>query len=202
MQLKNKALEAARQALLSAGIQSFNFDQEIVSRIVSSPLPPQAVKGLVHPFTRLHQQRSWSLLSLFFEQRLQRGDQEEETVVYPEMENEEISQHTVEQGENFRMIMECIIQVMDGQASMELKDMLGLLPPQVLEQRAFYDFWLLLHQRSPVARGMGEDQHVLDQALALVGDEEVEVVELTELLQITPQYTLQNMRMTRRRTVV
>lgn len=202
MQLKNKALEAARQALLSAGIQSFNFDQEIVSRIVSSPLPPEAVKGLVHPFTRLHQHSSWSLLSVFFEQRLQRGNQEEESVVYPEMENEENSQHIMQQSKNFSIIMESIIQVMSGRDSMELKDMIKKLPPILLKQRSFYDFWLLLHQRSPVSRGRGEGQHVLDEALALLGDDEVEVVEKTEFLQITPQYTMQNMEMTRRRKSV
>ena len=140
MQLKNKALEAARQALFSAGIQSFNFDQEIVSRIVSSPLPVEAVKGLLHPFTRLHQQASWSLLSVFFEQRLQRGDQEEDSVSYPEPEDEENGQHTIEQAENFRIIMECILEVMNGQDCMELKDMVDQLPPQLLKERSFYDF--------------------------------------------------------------
>ncbi|EIW20937.1 MULTISPECIES: hypothetical protein [Pelosinus] len=199
MQLKNKALEAARQALFSAGIQSFNFDQEIVSRIVSSPLPEEAVKGLVHPFTRLHQQTSWSLLALLFPQRLQRSDQEEETAAYPEMEEEEYRQHTLQQEENFGRIMEEVIQVMDGKDSMELKDMVSGLPGELLQHRSFYDFWLLLHQRSPVVKGVGEGKHVLDKALALLGDDILEVGEKPEFLQITEQYTLQNMCFTRRR---
>lgn len=197
MQLKNKALEAARQALFSAGIQSFNFDQEIVSRIVSSPLPGEAVKGLVHPFTHLHQQRTWSLLALFFTQRLQRSDQEEEEVAYPEMEEEDDHQYTLQQEENFRIIMEHVIKIMDHKDSMELKDMLELLPPNVLQYRSFYDFWLLLHQRSPVSRGLGEGKHVLDKALTLLGDDRIEVVEKKEILQITEQYALQNMCFTR-----
>jgi hypothetical protein len=199
MQLKNKALEAARQALFSAGIQSFNFDQEIVSRIVSSPLPEEAVKGLVHPFTRLHQQTTWSLLALLFPQRLQRGDQEEETAAYPEIEEDENRQHTLQQEENFSRIMAEILKVMTEKRSIELKELVKLLPAPLLQHRSFYDFWLLLHQRSPVLRGVGEGKHVLDKALALVGDDTLEVTERPELLPITEQYTLQNMCFTRRR---
>jgi len=199
MQLKNKALEAARQALFSVGIQRFNFDQEIVSRIVSSPLPAQTVTGLIHPFTHLHQETGWSLFSVFFEQRLQRGGKDEESVAYPQLDSEKLDQHVIEQEENFRLIMEHIVEVLAGRESMELKDMVDLLPTHILEQRSFYDLWLLLHQRSPIGRGMGEGRHVLDKALALFGDDQVEVTEGIGVLQITAQYALQNMHFTRRR---
>ena len=199
MQLKNKALEAARQALFSVGIQRFNFDQEIVSRIVSSPLPAQAVAGLVHPFTRLHQERNWSLLSVFFEQRLQRAGKDEESVAYPELDGEEIDQYGIEQEEKFLQIMKHIVEALDGKDEMQLKDMICILPAHVMQHRSFYDFWLLLHQRSPIGRGMGEGWHVLDKALALLGDDQVEVTEGAGVLQITGQYALQNMYFTRRR---
>jgi len=200
MQLKNKALEAARQALFSVGIQRFNFDQEIVSRIVSSALPPQAVTGLIHPFARLHQETNWSLFAMFFEQRLQRGGKDEESVVYPEPDDEKIYKHALEQEENFHAIMEHILGLLDGKGSMELKEMVTRLPLNILEHRSFYDFWLLLHQRSPIGKGMGEGRHVLDKALALLGDEEqVEVKECIGILQITEQYAMQNMVFTRRR---
>jgi len=199
MQLKNKALEAARQALFSAGIQRFNFDQEIVSRITSSPLPPQAVTGLAHPFTRLHQETSWSLFAMFFEQRLQRGGKDEESVAYPTLDDGEVYQHAIEQEENFRVIMECIVGLLDGKDAMELKEMVPRLPAHILAHRSFYDFWLLLHQRSPIKKGMGEGRHVLDKALALLGDEQVEVTECAGILQITEQYSIQNMYFTRRR---
>ncbi len=199
MQLKNKALEAARQAMFSVGIQRFNFDQEIVSRIVSSPLPPEAVSGLVHPFTSLHQEKSWSLFAMFFEQRLQRAGKEEESVAYPELDDEKVYQYAIEQEENFRVIMEHILKVLDGKEGMELKEMIPRLPSHLVAHRSFYDFWILLHQRSPIGQGMGEGRHVLDKALALLGDEQVEVRETTEVLQITEQYSMQNMYFTRRR---
>jgi len=199
MQLKNKALEAARQALFSVGIQRFNFDQEIVSRIVSSPLPPLAVAGLIHPFVRVHQHTSWSLFAPFFEQRLQRAGKEEESNAYPELDEEKIYPHAIEQEENFRIIMELIVGLLDGKEGMALKDMVPQLPTYVLEHRSFYDFWLLLHQRSPIGKGMGEGRHVLDKALALLGDDQVEVTEIAGVLQITEQYALQNMYFTRRR---
>lgn len=198
MQLKNKALEAARQALFSVGIQRFNFDQEIVSRIVSSPLPPEAVTGLVHPFTRLHQETSWSLFALFFEQRLQRAGKDEESVAYPEVAEEKKYEHAMEQEENFRVIMEHVLKIVGEKEGVELKELVPSLPAHMVAHRSFYDFWLLLHQRSPIRQGMGEGRHVLDKALALLGDEEVEVRECTDILQITEQYAIQNMYFIRR----
>lgn len=199
MQLKNKALEAARQALFSVGIQRFNFDQEIVSRIVSSPLPAQAVAGLVHPFTRLHQETSWSLLSVFFEQRLQRAGKEEVSAHYPAVDEEQVDEFGIEQEENFLRIMAEVLKVLAGKEEMELKEMVPLLPRAILQHRSFYDFWLLLHQRSPIGVGMGEGWHVLDKALALLGNDQVQVMEGEGVLQITPQYALQNMYFRRQR---
>ncbi len=199
MQLKNKALEAARQALFSVGIQRFNFDQEIVSRVVSSPLPVQAVTGLIHPFTRLHQESGWSLFSMFFVQRLQRVGKEDESSAYPQLDSEKDYQYAMEQEENFRVIMEQVLGILGEKKQMELKDMLPHFSSTLPQHRSFYDFWLLLHQRSPIRRGMGEGRHVLDKALALLGNDQIVVVEGEGVLQITDQYALQNMYVSRRR---
>ncbi|SMC33455.1 hypothetical protein [Sporomusa malonica] len=196
--LKNKALEAARQALFSAGVKGFNFDQEIVARVVSSPLPVEAVKALVHPFASLHREAVWPLLAIFFPQRLQKQEQEEVSFAYPEWDTQRQLQLSIQE-ENFRIIMELVLQVMSGQDSVELKAILPVMPAEILAHRSFCDFWLLLHQRSPVRSLKGEERHVLDKALALLDGDIVEVTETSEILSVGERYALQNMQLRRRR---
>ena len=48
--LKNTTLVTAQESLYYTGIQSFNFDQDIVSTIISTPLPMEAMQGILRPF--------------------------------------------------------------------------------------------------------------------------------------------------------
>lgn len=50
--LKNSALQAAQESLYYVGIDSFNFDQDITSRVISAPLPLEATKGVLVPLDR------------------------------------------------------------------------------------------------------------------------------------------------------
>lgn len=197
--LKNKALDAARQALFSAGVKGFNFDQEIVARVVASPLPVEAVKGLIHPFTTLPQATLWSPLAIFFAQRLQKQEHDEVSTAYPEWDELEQQQQLSVQQENFRVIMEQVLAAMQGRDTVELKELLPVMPPAIVAHRSFCDFWLLLHQRSPMRAVKGEEQHVLDKALALLDGDIVEVTETSEILAIGERYRLQNMHLRRRR---
>jgi len=197
--LKNKALEAACQALFSVGIQGFNFDNEIVSRIVSSPLPVQAVGALMHPFTKLHQHKGWSPLALFFPQRLQRNGKEvDNSEAYPEYDELGVSEDSLVQEQNFYKIMEHVLLAMGKKQSIELKEVVEKIPEELLGQRSFYDFWLLLHQRSPLTKGKGDARHVLDKALALLGNASIEVIEGNGILRISEQYNIQNMHFIKR----
>lgn len=199
IKMKNKALEAARQALFSVGIQRFNFDQEIVSRIVSSPLPLETVEGLAQPFLALQQERSWSLLTVFFPQRLSSWEKEEENILYlPEEEEVDFQDNNIQE-ENFSLIMQQVLQILGENSSLTLKEMLPAFAEGMLQNRSFYDFWLLLHQRSPLTTKEGEERHVLDKALSLLGGDTIEIIEEEEILTLTERYKLQNMRLTRRK---
>ncbi|KAB2953672.1 hypothetical protein F9B85_03365 [Heliorestis acidaminivorans] len=202
LQLKSTTLESARQALYSMGMQYFNFDQDINGRIVSSPLPPLATKGLLAPFLRPHQQQNWSLFSLFAEQRLYKSGEEAEPQVYPEADpdaEKAQKEHLKRQAHNFKLIMEQILAVIGNKSSFELKELINHLPTALLEHRSFYDFWLLLHQRSPLTAQQDKEEHLFDSALALIEGEEIIVTECPEKLQVTERYSIQNMRLERRR---
>lgn len=70
----------AQESLYYAGMQSFNFDQDLVSRVVSAPLPMDAMKGLLHPFLKVEENRTWSPLTVLAEQNL--VEEREEKVEY------------------------------------------------------------------------------------------------------------------------
>lgn len=198
LKMKTKALEAARQALFSVGIQRFNFDQEIVSRIVSSPLPLEAVQGLAQPFLTLHKRRTWSLLSVFWPQRLGLGEREEESLIYPEGEVENTELFASLQEENFFLLMQEMLQIMGDKSSLTLQEMLPSFSSSWLHNRSFYDFWLLLHQRSPLGGNEYSDgSPLLTKALSLLKQEIIQVQEEKEILTLTNRYQLQNMRVTK-----
>ena len=51
--LKTSALESAQESLYYVGIDSFNFNQEITSRVFSSPIPLSETRTLIEPFMYL-----------------------------------------------------------------------------------------------------------------------------------------------------
>jgi hypothetical protein len=197
LNLKNRALESAKQALYSAGLQSFNFDQEIVSRVISSPLPPLALDGLIRPFTGVHMEISWSLLSIMAKQRLHKVEQEWESRTYPEVDEEAIRIGAANQQENFTQIMKLILDLMGSSSTIRLSDIIEFVPDKLLHNRSFYDFWLVLHQRSPVmaSKSQSDDPllHVLDGALTLIEDDVIVVTETDGILNITDRYVISNM---------
>lgn len=65
LQLKTQVLQSAEEALYYIGVSSFNFDNEITSKIVSTPYPLESLKGILAPFLPLGQFSTWSLLSVF-----------------------------------------------------------------------------------------------------------------------------------------
>src|SRR5690606_4507281 len=68
--LKNTTLVTAQESLYFTGIQAFNFDQDIVSTIVSKPLPLESIIGILHPFLKVEENKVWSPLTLFSEQNI------------------------------------------------------------------------------------------------------------------------------------
>ena len=198
IRLKNKAIDAAKQALYSIGIQTFHFDQEIVSRLVSSPLPPIASNGLASAFTSLNRHRSWSLLTLFDKQRNLSSNTDEPNKAYPEVDDEYMEENRQKQQKNFSLIMHYVLTVMNERRKIELKELSSKLPLQIVNHRSFYDFWLILHQRSPVQWEPDREGDLLDGALSQLQGDILVLTECKDIIEPTSQFKIQNMQLERK----
>ncbi len=198
--LKTTALQAAQESLYYVAIQSFNFNQEIAARLVSSPLPIAAARTLIEPFLYLERQVSWSPLAVFEEQRIGAENETEALDDFQDVSTEEERQHLLIQKENFGKVMRYLLGVMGERKQICLKevveDMRANRQETWLDNRSFYDFWLLLHQRTPLARKSDEgENHLLEEVTKQLAasDEQLRVIELPQLVNVNQRFTIQDM---------
>lgn len=162
IELGTSALAAAEEALYFSGIDSFNFEQEITHRVFSSPLPVEASRRLIEPFMSLEQCRIWSPLAVFFPQRLERMEQDNENEAFPQMredeENARESRNLHNLQEHYAAIVRFLLDFMGEKRETTLADFCGYLQetePSWLDNRQFYLFWMLLHCQGTLV--MSED---------------------------------------------
>ncbi|WP_335869462.1 replicative DNA helicase [Bacillus sp. 2205SS5-2] len=201
IELKNHTLKAAQESLYYTGIDAFNFDQDINSRVIGTPLPLEAMKGLLHPFLAIHQEQSWSPLTVFGEQNIR--EDREDRVDYGFMEIGEQKENDYQERlrRNYGYVMNISLQALqNGHA--ELKGVIEYIrengQEELLNQRFFYDFWMILHQRSPIISGqmetVNEEQSTsLDDALAQLENSTLIIHERKELIHVSKRFSIQNM---------
>jgi hypothetical protein len=201
IELKNHTLKAAQESLYYTGIDAFNFDQDINVRVIGTPLPLEAMKGLLHPFLHVQQERQWSLLTVFAEQNIR--EDREETVNYGFMEvgNQTENDYQVRLRKNYGAVMKIVLNALNKGCS-DLASVIDFLreveEEELLNQRFFYDFWIVLHQRSPIISGQiktaeEEQQHTMDDALRELGNRTLQVKEKIDSIQVTKRFSIQNM---------
>ncbi|MGQ7279629.1 replicative DNA helicase [Brevibacillus thermoruber] len=201
--LKTTALQAAQESLYHVALQSFNFDQELVSRLVSTPLPLWATRVLLEPFLGLEQSASWSPLAVFEKQRVGVAQEEEEQDEFEDVTDEQEQAHFMIQQANFGTLMQRIFAMLGEKNEITLAEVAAHLQEHGdddwLQHRSFYDFWLLLHHRSPLQKSEGEEEnHLLKEVLThLAPGESIRVTELPGRLRLTERYEIQNMLLTR-----
>jgi len=200
--LKTTALIAAQESLYYIGINSFNFNDQVANRLFSVPLPLEASKRLIEPFLFLEQRQQWSPVTVFAKQRIEKSQQEERNVAFLELLTEEQMRKDMEiMQQNFKRFMQLVLEVMGEKKGVYLDQvveyMIGKPHQYILEHRFFYDFWLILHQRSPIKLNKENEQqmHVLDEALELLKNrgDRVNVIEVSGLVKGSTRYTIKNM---------
>lgn len=200
--LKRKVLHAAKESLYHVGRASLNFDQDLVSRTVASPLPPKAVHSLVRPMALLDQYTGWSPLTLFAPQRMEKQeDRDESTGEFATAISEEERPSFIKlQRENFMKIAEIVDLFLREEQEMRLSEFVEWLQDQpqwaaMLEHRSFYEFWMLLHQRSPHHPGADlEEAGLLDGVIERIGRGKTLIIEeVDEMLRPHPRFTIQEM---------
>ncbi|OFI06013.1 hypothetical protein CLOACE_13940 [Clostridium acetireducens DSM 10703] len=200
--LKTSALEAAKESLYYIGIDSFNFEQEITSRLFSSPLPLNASRRLIEPFMYLEIHKTWSPLTVFSKQRIENKDKNEknENFLIPSSEQEiEIDKKI--QRENFKKVAEIILKTIDDTRKITIKEIIKYLKnnkeEDILNNRSFYDFWIILHQKSPIniETKDEEKESLFAEAFKLLINcgKLLYVKEEEEVLYVTDRFTIKNM---------
>ncbi|PWA10359.1 replicative DNA helicase [Pueribacillus theae] len=199
--LKTTALHAAGEALYFVGIDSFNFKQEITAPLVSKPLPLVASKRLIEPFLKIEQSETWSPLVIFSEQRIETHDGIERTNDFDELSDEALQELENAQVQKlFGDIMTLLLKIMEGKDVITLNEVIErtrVEDPNWLNRRLFYQFWYVMHQRSPIIHEKTEESNgsLFEEVLELIKHKysSIEIEELPEITIVTERFSIQNM---------
>jgi hypothetical protein len=200
IEMKTKALQAAQESLYYVGIDSFNFNQEITAKIVSTPLPLEATRGIVAPFLPIHHEKTWSPLTVFEEQRIDNEEETPESGSFLTLDDETVEKQTQQtQRQNFAEMMKIVMEALEDRNEIELSEVVEMMKQSgreaLLSHRSFYEFWIIIHQRSPLndETDRGKQGHVLDDVLILLNNRVLSVFEKKQIVKVTERYSLQNM---------
>ena len=197
--LGTSALEAAEESLYFTGIDSFNYEQEITSRLFSSPLPVTAARRLVEPFLELQQCRVWSLLDIFMPQRLERLERESRQEDFPDVDDTEVSgEKLVNIQSHYAAIVQALLAFLQGRTATTLDAFCSYLEeaaPDLCRSKQFYIFWMLIHRRHVLT--LSEDLAGTESVYAAIPEtcpqlESLEAVEREGTVDIL-DYTISNM---------
>jgi len=205
IKLKTSTLQAAQESLYYVGIASFNFDQEIAGRLISSPLPLEVSRRLIEPFLFMERHETWSPLTVFHPQKIDMEFKEEKSYEFLEVKDESlIDAHLETLRKNFRAIMEIILEIMDDKKEIALKEIVSYMKQddqysQLLDYRFFYDFWIILHQYSPLIIDKTEEEgrNLFGEVKNLL-KEKVKVLKATEskgIIEGNHRYTIGNIKL-------
>jgi hypothetical protein len=199
--LKNHTLKAAQESLYYTGIDAFNFDQDINARIIAGPLPMETMKGVLHPFLKVLQEEWWSPLTVFADQNIKDEREERNDYAFMKIGNAEDDDYQKILRKNYGYVMKVSLEAIEEGCT----DLLSIIhyikqyhEEALLEQRFFYDFWIILHQRSPIISGeMATDEeeknHSMDEALAKLGNRTLHVMERHDVIEVNKRFSIQNM---------
>lgn len=199
-ELKTITLEQAQESLYYTGIQAFNFDQDIVSTILATPLNPNKMKGTIHPFLKVEQNETWSPFTLFAEQNIveERSEREADTFVTAESETEEQT-YRKWIAKQYGKLMVTLIDSYEKHNIKTLGQLIVFLKAEkspMLDRRYFYNFWLLIHQQSPLSATMTiehERETILTDMLRALNKKQLIVKELKNIIHFNEKYSIQNM---------
>lgn len=202
IELKTTTLEAAHESLYYVGVESFNFNKEIVSRMFSSPLPLVSTRQLIKPFLYLEKQQAWSPLTVFSPQRIESREKEGKVNEFLDMKNEERIAKEVEfQQENFKFIMEIVLELIDEMNETTIKDVVEYMIrneyKHILEDTLFYHFFIILHQKSPISinKESIDKELLLQKVIELLLDkyDKLVVKEVNGIVKGSERFSIKNM---------
>ncbi len=201
LSLKNTTLVSAQESLYYTGLHSFNFDQDLVSYIVSTPLPLEAMKGVLHPFLKVEENTFWSPLAIFEEQNI--TEERDEKVEQGFIEADEGSSDDPYRRwlmSKYKELIHLFLEAYKHNRGHTLSQFMDYLDEigqsHIYEQRYFYDFWLVMHQRSPIQNSEIQEEEgntLLGDAITLLGTNILNVQEGQGVIQKCERFSIQEM---------
>lgn len=201
VKLRKTAIETAQESLYYTGVQSFNFEKDIVATIIGRPLSPDKTKVVIHPFLKIEQNPTWSLLSVLEDQNVMEEREEKEGYYFPEANEDFVQQEYREWlGEKYRKIIEIFLSDYETNNITTLKEWMEVLQetnPSLLEKRYFYSFWMLMHQVSPLQQETitnHDSENLLQIVHQALEGRQITVTELPDIVHYGELYSIQNMK--------
>lgn len=198
--LKKQVLQSAEESLYYVGVETFNFDQDITSHLISTPLPIDAMKGIIAPFLPLEQHETWSLLSIFTPHSWSEVDQSTNSATFTKIaEEEEKEKYAKVIRLYYKGIMESMLAHFDNRTYWTLEEWIRHLQKigsPYINNRPFYDFFILCHQKSPLSASIEKEEsslHLLADVLDILASRKLTFKELPTKIQVTDRFEVQNM---------
>ncbi len=195
IELKTVALESARESMYYTGLASFNFKNEIVTKIVSTPLPIEINRLFVNPFLTMEKAKLWSPLTLFARQRTVSDEKENMPREFLEVAEEVDDEILLLRQDRYQFILFKILEVMDDNNSSTLSYIYENIDKKNIDIKDFCDFFIIAHQFSPIhiKTVVNNEKHIFSKAFENFNKEELIVNELEDTVFIDNNYLISDM---------
>ena len=199
IELKTSALEAARESLYYVGLSSFNFDQEIVRKIMGIPMPLEESKLMAQPFLTLRKAKIWSPMSLFAPQWINIDKDEEDHLHFLSADDQEIKKEVVYRQKIFKRLFEEIYPHMLIDGKIDIQTTVEKLGEPFISVRELYDFFIIIHQIAPINIDeiIKQKAHIFSLAFESLKDsyDRIEAIERDGTLAIFNNYFVKNIQL-------
>lgn len=155
IELGTSALTAAEEALYFSRVDSFNFENDITSRFLATPLPLTSSRRLIDPFLPIAKAVIWSPLDVFAPQRLERLEREKRQEDFPDTEesDDESEEAKANIRYHYNIIVTNLLTFLQYNEETDLRSFLAYLQDRrspYASEKQFYIFWMLLHRRGEI----------------------------------------------------
>lgn len=207
IELESQALRAAKESLYYTGMSSFNFEQDIATLIVGTPLSQEALRGVISPFLKVERVELWSLLTIFDKQQMTNKEGNSGQMEgFLEIDAREDDPYRQRRKQGMKQLLTLVIEFAVGEdrRTFRLRDFISYLQTcgqgDLLARRDFYDYWMILHQRSPISAQAREQQETEENSLGLyevmtevLHGYVLNIFEAPERLRVNERYAIQDM---------
>jgi len=159
------------------------------------------LKGILAPFLPLGQFTTWSLLSVFAPQSWNEAEEGQTSKSFEKVSTEEEKEHYAKIIRSYyKEILLDMLSTFKDQKEWTLKEWIAYLQSQNdrrLDQRQFYDFFILCHQKSPITSQNDEQAeeslHLLAEVMEQLQGRTLLCKELPDRILGNERFEIQNM---------